>query len=131
MEQLQKAMRSHRLVSCALTFGAVIFYNCFGFPIYNLTKEWPFFITAEYVFLGISAAVIAGGFLAGLFPQKRLYFIVPLTLFLSLAGLGCRYLLEFGEVSNTHNFTPSNIALHLIVFTVISAFTWSEQINRT
>ena len=30
------------------------------------------------------------------------------TLFLTAAGMGCRYLLEFGEVSNTYNFTLFN-----------------------
>ena len=50
--------------------------------------------------------------------------MVPLLAALVCGGLACRYLLEFGEVSNTYNFTLPNIALHLTAFTGISSLSW-------
>lgn len=37
-----------------------------------------------------------------------------LTLFFTAIGMGLRYILEFGEVSNTVNFTDINILVFLI-----------------
>lgn len=34
---------------------------------------------------------------------------------MTLIGFLCRYFLEYGEVSNTYNFTLPNIALHLLI----------------
>ena len=36
-----------------------------------------------------------------------------------IAGMICRYFLEFGEVSNTYNFTLPNIAIHIVVILCI------------
>lgn len=49
MERLRQFVQSHKAVAYGLVFGMVLFFNCCGFPIYNLNKEWPFSITAEYL----------------------------------------------------------------------------------
>lgn len=36
-----------------------------------------------------------------------------------LAGMGCRYLLEFGEVSNTYNFTVPNMIVHVLLINIL------------
>jgi hypothetical protein len=36
-----------------------------------------------------------------------------------IAGMICRYFLEFGEVSNTYNFTLPNIAIHIVAISCI------------
>ena len=41
-----------------------------------------------------------------------------------LAGMGCRYLLEYGEVSNTYNFTLPNMAIHLFVINAVCLVSW-------
>lgn len=102
----------------------IAFFNCFGFPVYNLNKEWPLAITACYLFLVPSSAVFAGGCLAGLFPGKRRGFMALLIAALTLAGLGCRFLLEFGEASNEYNFTLPNVLLHTLVFAAACFWAW-------
>ena len=130
MEHIKKATQPHLVRSCVLTFGLAVFLNCFGFPVYNLNKEWPFMLTATYAILTPAFAVFIGGSLAALFPKKRLGFIVFLALALVCAGLACRFLLEFGEVSNTYNFTLPNIALHMIVFIGVCSVTWLRTAKR-
>ena len=124
MECIRQFVQSHKAVAYGLVFGMVIFFNCFGFPIYNLNKEWPFFITAEYFYLDVGAAIFSGALLAAQFSQKRIWQIVLLSAALVCGGLACRYFLEFGEASNTYNFTLPNIALHLAAFTGISSLSW-------
>ena len=124
MECIRQFVQSHKAVAYGLIFGMVIFFNCFGFPIYNLNKEWPFFITAEYFYLDVGAAIFSGALLASQFSQKRIWQIVLLSAALVCGGLACRYFLEFGEASNTYNFTLPNIALHLAAFTGISSLSW-------
>ena len=130
MEHAKKTAQSHMVRSCMLVFGIAVFANCFGFPVYNLNKEWPFSLTAVYALSTPALAVFSGGSLAALFPQKRLSFLVLLSSALTCIGLVCRFLLEFGEVSNTYNFTLPNIALHMIVFIGVCSVTWLRTAKR-
>ena len=38
--------------------------------------------------------------------------------------MGCRYLLEFGEVSNTYNFTAPNIIIHVLLTNILCLVCW-------
>ena len=55
------------------------------------------------------------------FSRNKVWRSAALALGMTLLGLACRFLMEFGEVSNTCNFTPPNVALHLSVAAVITA----------
>ena len=124
MESIWKAMRAHKAVSLGLVFGFIILINCCGFPVYNLNKEWQLSLVLEKIYVAAASAVFTGGGLAGLFPRKRGFFIVSLTAVLICTGLACRFLLEFGEVSNTYNFTVPNMAFHLSTMVALSSLSW-------
>lgn len=74
----------------------VIAFNGSGFPIYNLNKKWPFFITAEYLCLDAGATLFSGALLAARLSPKRLWQMGLLMAALACGGLARRYLLEFG-----------------------------------
>ena len=50
----------------------------------------------------------------------KLHQVALLNLGMILLSMLFRYLLEFGEVSNTYNFTAPNIALHIVATLTIS-----------
>lgn len=75
-------------------------------------------------------ATTAGAFLAKLFPGKGLRYIVILTGALASMGLACRFFLEFGEVSNTYNFTLPNILFHLAVFLGVLLLSWYRAVKQ-
>ena len=50
----------------------------------------------------------------------KLHQVALLHLGMILLSMLFRYLLEFGEVSNTYNFTAPNIALHIVATLTIS-----------
>lgn len=130
MKFIRQFVQSHKAVAYGLVFGMVIFFNCFGFPVYNLNKEWPFSITSMYLYLDIEAAIFSGAILAVLLSQRRIWQMVLLPAALVCGGLVCRYLLEFGEVSNTYNFTLPNIALHVAAFVGISSLSWLAAVRH-
>ena len=125
MEQYMKQLRQrHKLLSYFLGLGVIIFFNCFGFPIINLNKEWSMMLTAIKIYVVLGGALFSGGILAGLFPKKKPFFIILIKSITVGLGLLCRYLLEFGEVSNTYNFTVPNTLLHVGIFLALTGLTY-------
>ncbi len=52
-----------------------------------------------------------------------------ISLAFTIIGYGCRYLLEYGEVSNTYNFTVLNTVFHTFVAVGITTLTvlWNKK----
>ena len=52
------------------------------------------------------------------------------NLILALLGMVARYLLEYGEVSDTYNFTTRNIVLHLVFMVLWSTQFWEKRVRE-
>ena len=124
MEQFRAYIQKHRLISYILGIGFLVFINCCGFPILNLNKKWSLMITATQIYVVFAGALFSGAILAGLFPKKKFAVVVAVDFAAIAIGLVCRYLLEFGEVSNTYNFTLPNTLLHIGIFLFLSMLVW-------
>lgn len=97
----------------------IAFAGCFTFPI--ASEPFPLDFTKAYLLLA-SYGVIGLAF-AGLCGPGRTRLVYPSVLLFTALGMACRYLLEYGEVSNTYNFTAVNIIAYLTiipVYTVIA-----------
>ena len=113
-----------------LIYGIFIYFafiTCCMFPLLNLTKETP--IRLEVVnWLVIVVSIMfyhsIGQSEAKLFTNSSAMFIILFNLIAAIVGMVSRFLLEFGEVSNTYNFTIPNIILHIVVAVVLSSVTW-------
>lgn len=108
-------------------FMYLAFITCCMFPILNLTKETP--IRMEVVnWLVIVISIMfyhsIGQAEAKLFTNNSAIFIGLFNLIATIVGIGSRFLLEFGEVSNTYNFTIPNIILHILISVVLISGTW-------
>lgn len=130
MERLRAFIQKHKIISYTLGLGAIVFFNCFGFPILNLNKEWPLMLTTTKIYVVLGSTLFSGGILAGLFPKKKLIFIILVTSIAVGLGLLCRYLLEFGEMSNFYNFTLPNTLLHVGIFLALTSFTWIHAVFK-
>ena len=112
-----------------LIFG--IFFGCFCFPVYNFTHEvsngirWTVVVTTAvaYYDIGIPMRRIFCG--EEMASWKSTLAVLGLNSITLAIGMGCRYLLEFGEVSNTYNFTIPNLAFHFFVVNAICLFSWA------
>lgn len=104
-------LKKHPVFVKAFVLGYVVFTGCFVFPISS--ERFPLTFMDIYL-LVISYGVIALSFSALYGPQKEKTVYI-LSFLLTALGLLCRYLLEYGEVSNTYNFTPINIISYLVL----------------
>ena len=102
--------------------GYIICAGCFVFPI----RSEPFPLDFSGVYLLVSSYGVIALASAGIFGPGRGRKVYITTFLLTAIGMGCRYLLEFGEVSNTYNFTLFNIVsyLALIPAGTAAAYCW-------
>ena len=108
----------------------LVFFGCFTFPVYNFSKDAPEISRWINVFVSLAAYYEIGLIQGVLFEHKEHLKCMGLTLSMTLVGLLCRYLLEFGEVSNTYNFILLNIVLHLFMSVVVTEIGWSNSTEK-
>ena len=107
--KFQRFIKEHPNVPKILMLGDIVLMGCFLFPIssetFPLDFEKAYLLVTNYGAMAWVLAVIYG---AG----RERWMYVAILLF-TVAGMSCRYLLEYGEVSNTYNFTLFNIVSYL------------------
>ena len=124
MKNLEHWFRNHKRIAAAFIFSFFLLLTCSSFPVYNLTKHYPSTLEFTTVFVNLSIYGYLGAFLNQVFPKARFRQVLLILFCLVFGGMLCRFLLEYGEVSNTYNFTPENIALHLAVSLTVSSLSW-------
>ena len=118
----------------ALVLGT--FFGCFTFPVFNLTKVVSRNIGFINFVLAGSAYYEIGVIEGAAFPLKKgpvsktIFTLLGFNCIHILAGMGCRYLLEFGETSNTYNFTMPNIVVHLLVVNAFCLASWYFAVRK-
>ena len=118
--KLQLFFKVHPRIPKILVLGYIVFAGCFVFPI----RSEPFPLDFQGVYLlAASYGVIALAF-AGIWGPDRERKVYIVTFILTVIGMLCRYLLEFGEVSNTYNFTLFNIVSYLIIIPIGTTFAY-------
>ena len=115
-------LQSHRKIGIACFWVIAIFFGCFGFPFVNLTRalgDTQRQISILNLFMLIIAYAEVGMLSGYLFHKKKIIFVILINVAHIIAGMICRYFLEFGEVSNTYNFTLPNIVFHIIIISCV------------
>ena len=120
MKKISKALKEQSKLSKFLFLSYIVFAGCFVFPFSNAL--FPFGLTQAY--LVISSYGITGLGLAMILGRKQYHFVYLATFFLTALGMVFRYFLEYGEFSNTLNFTTFNIVsyLALVPLLVLGAY---------
>ena len=96
-----------------ILFAVVEF--CCAFPILSHIKGLEILRIVTLVFV---CGAVGKGF-GLIFPYIRPLKAYGIFILLCVFGLVCRYFLEFGEVSNTYNFTLFNIVSYLVLVPAI------------
>lgn len=120
--KLQHFLKAHPQIPKVLTLGYIVFAGCFVFPI----RSEPFPLDFQGVYLLMAIYGVIALALAGILGPDRGRMVYIVTFLLTAVGMGCRYLLEFGEVSNTYNFTLFNIISYLAIIPIgtMIAYHW-------
>lgn len=112
MNEYLSRIKTRKRTFWILSIAYLIFEGCFNFPL-GTRATTPGLDTYSLLIFAVTCAII-GIIFAGLIEKLRFLMVFALTLLCTLTGMGCRYLLEFGEVSNTVNFTKINIGIYLL-----------------
>lgn len=115
MKKLRLYLQQHPKALKALVLGYVVFAGCFVFPFGN--ERFPLDFTKAYLLLA-TYSIIALGF-ASIWGMHRHIAVYFTSLILTTIGMICRYILEYGEVSNTMNFTLPSILSYLILIPIL------------
>ena len=115
-QSINHFLMRHPVMVKGLLLFYIAFAGCFTFPIRS--QPYPLDFTKAYLLI-CSYGIIGLGF-AGLYGEAKERTVYPLTLLMTILGMVCRYVLEYGEASNVYNFTMLNILSYIIL---IPAFT--------
>ena len=130
MTKAQKFLENHKRVVGIMGFMFIVCIQCCVFPFYNFTHDVKFFIQLVNFMAAIGIAKCTGDLEAAIFPNGTWSVILLLNFILALLGMAARYLLEYGEVSNTYNFTARNMVLHLVFMVLWSTQFWSTRVRE-
>ena len=113
MDKLRKYVQAHKGVALAIIIGYIVFFGACVFPFSN--ELFPFDVQKGFMVGYLFSTVLKDG---------QSIKVLGLTALFTVIGMGCRYLLEYGEVSNTMNFTPLNIALFIVIIPVYTVLVY-------
>lgn len=120
----REKIRNHKGIILVGMFGFSILVNAGFFPIINFNPGNPVDIGIRQRLVVIVMAFTfhksIGSLEAAIFSKWSAILISIFNIFLVLCGLICRYVLEFGEVSNTYNFTIWNVFFQVTVLAFVS-----------
>lgn len=102
-----------------------------AFPIYNFGKHYSHALTGILLYLNIACYLELGIFEKRVLKLLKVSYAVFMNLGIVLAGMVCRYLLEWGEVSNTYNFTTPNVLVHITTAVAISTLSYLLVKNKS
>ena len=118
-DRIPRCLRAHPGLPKVLTLGYIVFAGCFVFPISS--EPFPLDFEKAYILIANYGAIAWAR--AEVFGPGRKWRIYLLTVLFTAVGMGCRYLLEYGEVSNTYNFTLFNMVSYLLLIPAGTAVT--------
>lgn len=120
----REKIKSYKNIIFVGTFAFSILVNGGFFPIINFNSINPVDLGIMLRWTIIAMAFIfhksIGSLEAIILSKWSVTLISIFNVFLVLCGLICRYLLEFGEISNTYNFTILNVLFQVIVLSFVS-----------
>ena len=100
--------------------------ECCVFPVGNFAYGGNITISLINLAAAIGISKCVGEIEAIIFPKVIWLLVLFLNLGITIMGMVARYFLEYGEVSNTYNFTLKNILLHVAIMLLLSMMFWIQ-----
>lgn len=123
----REKIKRHKKIILTGMIGGSILVNGGFFPIIKFNPENPvnleIMLRLVIVVMTFTFHKYIGSLESTIFSKWSAILLSIFNVFLVLSGLICRYLLEFGEESNTYNFSMLNVCFQVIVLAFISTLT--------
>ena len=131
MEKLQINIRKHKKLFGVLGLVFIVCVECCVFPVGNLPLGGDMTIGLINLVTAIGISKCIGDIEALVFPKISGLWIFVINLGITILGMVARYFLEYGEVSNTYNFTLKNIVMHIVIMMLLSMMFWMQTKRKT
>lgn len=119
LEVLSNIVNKNRILSWIILIGYVAFFvGCAAYPLF------PQYSGYTNVFLHIANVIYIPPFILALIGKGSYVKATGIIFFSLVIGMLCRYLLEFGEVSNSVNFTLINVIAFLAILPLLYMFSY-------
>lgn len=130
MDKQKMIINRKPLLICTVFLAIIV--NLGVFPIINFNPENPVnlgFFKLVIITMAVIFSVYLGTLEAFFFPKWSVLGIFLFNITISLCGLCCRYILEFGEISNTYNFTLANVLFQVMFLSCIATLSnhWKQR----
>ena len=131
MKNLRAYMCKHKKLLFVIGLIFIVCLECCVFPVgyFAYGRDMTIGLINLAAAIGISKCV--GEIEAIMFPKVTWLLVLFLNLGITIMGMVVRYFLEYGEVSNTYNFTLKNILLHVAIMLLLSMMFWRQTKKRT
>lgn len=126
MEKLQINIRKHKKLFGVLGLVLIVCVECCVFPVGNLPLGGDMTIGLINLATAIGISKCIGEIEALMFPKATWLLVLFLNFGITILGMIARYFLEYGEVSNTYNFTLKNIVIHIVIMMLLSMAFWMQ-----
>ena len=130
MRDLRTYVSKHKKLFGIVGFIFIVFLECCVFPAGRITYSGNMAIGIIGFVSAIGIAKCAGEIEAAIFPKAGWILILLLNIVITILGMVARYFLEYGEVSNTYNFTSKNIVVHILIMLLLSMMFWMQTKKR-
>ena len=130
MVKFKELVCKYKKQAIILGFLFIVCLQCCAFPFYNFSHSVSFPIEIVNFMVAMGICKCTGELEAEFFSDITWRQVRLLNLGLVLLGMSARYLLEFGEVSNTYNFTYPNMLLHIVMMVICSSVSWRRRIRK-
>jgi len=127
MKDIRTSIIKHKKIVCIVGLLFVILLECCVFPVGSITHTKWFTIGIVNIITAVGICKCVGEMEAALFPKASWGMISLLNIGITIMGMVSRYLLEYGEVSNTYNFTPKKIVIHMLIMLLLSTMFWLQS----
>ena len=128
--KIHEFINKHKKQTIGVGFLFIVFLQCCVFPAVNRSLNVSYTIAFINFIAAVGICQCTGDLEAEFLPNGTWGQVLLLNLILTLLGMAARYLLEYGEVSNTYNFTYRNMLLHSVMMVLWSSVFWKCRIRN-
>ena len=126
MKNLQTYVKQYKKLFCIIGFIFIICLEGCVFPVGNFAYGGDAAIALINLASAIGIGKCVGEIETMLFPKATWLFVLLVNSGITVLGLVARYFLEYGEVSNTYNFTLKNVVVHTMIMMLLSMMFWMQ-----
>ena len=128
--KIHELINKHRKIVIIISFLSIICLQCCVFPAINRSHQVSNTLVLINFIIAVGVCKCTGELEAVFFKTWTWQQVLPLNFILAFLGMGARYLLEYGEVSNIYNFTSRNVLCHMVLMGLWSTVFWKSRVKE-